>query len=130
MLSSEEVTQIISAVDLKTTFTDDAVEVLRLAANEYVQEVFGEMLDAKTKRREQIDAVEERLRVLRAEMEKLEDEKRTLEKHPCHAMNVECLMKAVERVDEKGRTKLKRHDEMKRKREEALFARRPKPGKG
>ncbi len=99
----------ISAVDLKTTFTEDAVEVLRLAVNEYGQEVFGEMSDAQKKRREQIEAVEEKIRGLQAEMVKLKNEKRTLKKQPCHVT---------------------KDEEKKRKREEAFLARRPKPGKG
>lgn len=57
------------------TFTDDALETLVLAANEYMQEVFDEVHDVQMTRREQINDIDERLRLLQDETVKLEEKK-------------------------------------------------------
>ena len=85
------------------TFTDDALETLVLAADEYMQEVFDEVRDVQITRQEQINDIQERLRLLKDETVKLEEESRTLQKaYPRLTMTIECLKHATERVDARG----------------------------
>ena len=92
-----------SAVGKETSFTDDAREALIRGVIEYGKDVFREVGDDRRTRDERIETIDERLRVLRAEMAELEDEKNTLRNARRITMTMNCLHEAVERVAERGR---------------------------
>lgn len=92
-----------SAVGKETTLTDDAREALVRGVVEYAEDVFREVGDDRKTRDERIETIDERLRVLRAEMAELEDEKNTLRNARRFTMTMNCFHEAVERVAERGR---------------------------
>ena len=92
-----------SGVGSEMTFTDDARQALVRGTVEYAKDVFYEVGDDRRTRDERIETIDERLRVLRAEMAELEDEKRTLRAARRETMTTNCLHEAVERVADRGR---------------------------
>ena len=71
----------------------------------YAEDVFREAGKVRRKRKERIGAIDKRLGVLRAETERLEEERRTL-KHACRtAMKRQCLREVIKIVEEKGHSK-------------------------
>ena len=102
-LISEMVFDILNGSNVcsEMTFTDDARLVLVRGTVEYANDVFYEVGEAQRNLGERIEGIEERLRVLRAEMAELEDEKR--ETRVVKTMTIDCIHRAVERVAERGR---------------------------